>query len=176
MEIYMNVYTNITQLIGKTPLFEPTNYEAAEGIKAKLLCKLEYLNPAGSIKDRAALNMIEAAERSGELTEGSVIIEPTSGNTGIGIAAIAAYKGYKVILTMPETMSVERRKLLSAYGAEIVLTKGSEGMKGAIEKANELAAENKRVCAITAAMVSGTSEHLTEMAISSKSNLFSRRT
>ena len=143
MEIYMNVYTNITQLIGKTPLFEPTNYEAAEGIKAKLLCKLEYLNPAGSIKDRAALNMIEAAERSGELTEGSVIIEPTSGNTGIGIAAIAAYKGYKVILTMPETMSVERRKLLSAYGAEIVLTKGSEGMKGAIEKANELAAENK---------------------------------
>lgn len=137
----MNVYTNITQLIGRTPLFEPTNYEAAEGARAKLFCKLEYLNPAGSIKDRAALNMIEAAERSGELTEGSVIIEPTSGNTGIGIAAIAAYKGYRVILTMPETMSVERRKLLSAYGAEIVLTKGDEGMKGAIDKANELAAE-----------------------------------
>lgn len=135
----MKIYRNITELIGKTPLFEPTNYEKDNGTKATLLCKLEYLNPAGSVKDRAALGMIESAEASGKLKKGSVIIEPTSGNTGIGLAAIAAYKGYKVILTMPETMSVERRKLLAAYGAEIVLTEGGKGMQGAVEKAEELA-------------------------------------
>ena len=135
----MNIYKNITELIGKTPLFEPTNYEKDNGITTTLLCKLEYLNPAGSVKDRAALGMIEAAEAQGKLREGSVIIEPTSGNTGIGLAAIAAYKGYKVILTMPETMSIERRKLLAAYGAEIVLTDGSKGMQGAVKKAEELA-------------------------------------
>lgn len=135
----MKIYKNITELIGKTPLFEPSNYSQDNDIKARLLCKLEYLNPAGSVKDRAALGMIEAAEAQGKLKEGSVIIEPTSGNTGIGLAAIAAYKGYKVILTMPETMSIERRKLLSAYGAEIVLTDGSKGMQGAVEKAQELA-------------------------------------
>ncbi len=135
----MRIYTNITELIGKTPLFEPTNYEKDNGVTATLLCKLEYLNPAGSVKDRAALGMIEAAEAQGKLKKGSVIIEPTSGNTGIGLAAIAAYKGYKVILTMPETMSIERRKLLAAYGAEIVLTEGSKGMQGAVKKAEELA-------------------------------------
>ena len=135
----MKIYKNITELIGKTPLFEPSNYSQDNDIKARLLCKLEYLNPAGSVKDRAALGMIEAAEAQGKLKKGSVIIEPTSGNTGIGLAAIAAYKGYKVILTMPETMSIERRKLLSAYGAEIVLTDGSKGMQGAVEKAQELA-------------------------------------
>ena len=135
----MNVYKNITELIGKTPLFEPTNYEKDNKLNATLLCKLEYLNPAGSVKDRAALSMIEAAEAEGKLVSGSVIIEPTSGNTGIGLAAIAAYKGYKVILTMPDTMSVERRKLLAAYGAEIVLTEGKLGMQGAVQKAEELA-------------------------------------
>ena len=135
----MKIYKNITELIGRTPLFEPMNYANDNALNARLLCKLEYLNPAGSVKDRAALNMIEAAEAEGKLKEGSVIIEPTSGNTGIGLAAIAAYKGYKVILTMPETMSIERRKLLSAYGAEIVLTEGSKGMQGAVEKAQELA-------------------------------------
>lgn len=135
----MNVYKNITELIGKTPLFEPTNYEKDNKLNATLLCKLEYLNPAGSVKDRAALSMIEAAEAEGKLVSSSVIIEPTSGNTGIGLAAIAAYKGYKVILTMPDTMSVERRKLLAAYGAEIVLTEGKLGMQGAVQKAKELA-------------------------------------
>lgn len=135
----MKIYKNITELIGKTPLFEPTNYEKDKGINATVLCKLEYLNPAGSVKDRAALGMIEAAEAEGKLGKGSVIIEPTSGNTGIGLAAIAAFKGYRVILTMPETMSIERRKLLAAYGAEIVLTEGGKGMQGAVEKANELA-------------------------------------
>ena len=135
----MKIYKNITELIGKTPLFEPINYEKDSGVTATILCKLEYLNPAGSVKDRAALGMIEAAEAQGKLREGSVIIEPTSGNTGIGLAAIAAYKGYKVILTMPETMSIERRKLLAAYGAEIVLTEGSRGMQGAVAKAEELA-------------------------------------
>ena len=135
----MKIYKNITELIGKTPLFEPTNYEKDNDLSATLLCKLEYLNPAGSVKDRAALGMIEAAEAQGKLKKSSVIIEPTSGNTGIGLAAIAAYKGYKVILTMPETMSVERRKLLTAYGAEIVLTDGTRGMQGAVEKAEELA-------------------------------------
>ena len=137
----MKIYKNISELIGNTPLFEPTNYAKDNALRATVLCKLEYLNPAGSVKDRAALGMIEAAEADGNLKEGSVIIEPTSGNTGIGLAAIAAYKGYKVILTMPETMSVERRKLLAAYGAEIVLTEGSKGMQGAVEKANELLKE-----------------------------------
>ncbi len=135
------IYQNITELVGHTPLFEPVKYESQNQTAARVLCKLEYLNPAGSIKDRAALGMIEAAERAGKLREGSVIIEPTSGNTGIGLAAIAARRGYRVILTMPDTMSVERRKLLAAYGAEIVLTKGTEGMQGAVARAEELAKE-----------------------------------
>ena len=135
------IYSKISQLIGKTPLFLPENYINGKKLDAKLLLKLEYLNPTGSVKDRAALSMIEAAEQSGKLREGSVIIEPTSGNTGIGLAAIAASRGYRTILTMPETMSVERVKLLRAYGAEIVLTKGALGMQGAIDKANELARE-----------------------------------
>ncbi len=135
----MKTAKSIIELIGKTPILEPTNYEKDNGVNATLLCKLEYLNPAGSVKDRAALGMIEAAEAEGKLKKGSVIIEPTSGNTGIGLAAISAYKGYKVILTMPETMSIERRKLLAAYGAEIVLTDGTKGMQGAVEKAEELA-------------------------------------
>ncbi len=132
----MNIYKNILELIGKTPLMELSKFNETE---ATILAKLEYFNPAGSVKDRVALKMIEDAEKQGLLKEGSVIIEPTSGNTGIGLAAVAAYKGYKVILTMPETMSIERRKLLLAYGAEIVLTDGSKGMNGAIEKARELA-------------------------------------
>lgn len=134
------IYTSITELIGGTPLFKPENFMRERGLSATLLCKLEYLNPAGSIKDRAALSMIEDAERRGILKRGAVIIEPTSGNTGIGLAAIAAARGYRAILTMPDTMSVERRRLLSAYGAEIVLTEGVLGMKGAIAKAEELAA------------------------------------
>ena len=135
------IYDSITQLIGNTPLFRPQNFCKSEGAgeSADILCKLEYLNPAGSIKDRAALSMIEEAERRGMLKEGSVIIESTSGNTGIGLAAIGASRGYKVILTMPDTMSVERRKLLAAYGAEIVLTPGADGMRGANAKAEELA-------------------------------------
>ena len=135
------IYKSITELVGRTPLFEPLRYEEVCGAGARILCKLEYLNPAGSIKDRAALGMIEAAEREGKLRKGAVIIEPTSGNTGIGLAAIAARRGYRVILTMPDTMSVERRKLLAAYGAEIVLTEGALGMKGAIARAEELARE-----------------------------------
>lgn len=135
------IYKSITELVGRTPLFEPLRYEEICSANAHILCKLEYLNPAGSIKDRAALGMIEAAERDGKLREDSVIIEPTSGNTGIGLAAIAARRGYRVILTMPDTMSVERRKLLAAYGAEIVLTEGALGMKGAIDRAEELARE-----------------------------------
>ena len=135
------IYNDITQLVGHTPLFEPLQYQKVCGINAHILCKLEYLNPAGSIKDRAALGMIKAAERDGKLKKGSVIIEPTSGNTGIGLAAIAARRGYRVILTMPDTMSVERRKLLAAYGAEIVLTEGALGMKGAIDRAEKLAQE-----------------------------------
>ncbi len=135
------IYSSITQLIGKTPIFMPKNYIAKTGIESTLLCKLEYLNPAGSIKDRVALSMIETAEKAGILKTGSVIIEPTSGNTGIGLAAIAAAHGYRAILTMPDTMSVERRRLLSAYGAEIVLTDGALGMKGAIDKAEKLARE-----------------------------------
>ena len=135
------IYSSITELIGKTPIFTPKNYISKSGSGAALLCKLEYLNPTGSAKDRAALSMILAAEEAGTLKEGSVIIEPTSGNTGIGLAAIAAARGYRAILTMPDTMSVERRRLLSAYGAEIVLTDGALGMAGAISKAEELARE-----------------------------------
>ena len=135
------VYTSADQLIGKTPLLELTHIEEKYGLKARLLAKLEYFNPAGSVKDRIAKAMIDDAEAAGKLKKGSVIIEPTSGNTGIGLASVAAARGYRLILTMPETMSVERRQLIKAYGAEIVLTEGAKGMKGAIEKANELAAE-----------------------------------
>ena len=137
----MKTYRTITELIGNTPLLELSNFEKNNGLGATLLAKVEYFNPAGSVKDRIAAAMIADAEKSGALKEGSVIIEPTSGNTGIGLSAVAASKGYKIILTMPETMSVERRNLLKAYGAEIVLTEGAKGMKGAIEKANELAAQ-----------------------------------
>ena len=135
----MNVYTSIEQLIGKTPLLELVHTERSEGLQAALFAKLEYMNPAGSVKDRIAKAMIDDAEASGKLKPGSVIIEPTSGNTGIGLASVAAARGYRLILTMPETMSVERRQLIKAYGAEIVLTEGAKGMKGAIAKANELA-------------------------------------
>jgi len=134
----MSTYTSITELIGNTPLLEPINYNRRHNLQARLLVKLEYLNPTGSVKDRAARAIIEEAERSGRLPAGGTIIEPTSGNTGIGIAAIAAAKGYKAILTMPESMSVERRNLLKAYGAEIVLTPAAEGMAGALRKAEEL--------------------------------------
>lgn len=137
----MKIYEKITDLIGNTPLMELKNYEKENKLEATVLGKLEYFNPAGSVKDRIAQAMIEDAEKKGLLKEGSVIIEPTSGNTGIGLAAVASSRGYKTILTMPETMSVERRNLLKAYGAEIVLTDGSKGMKGAIEKAEELQKE-----------------------------------
>ncbi len=136
-----NIYTSVDQLIGRTPLLELTRIEEAYHLKARILAKLEYLNPAGSVKDRVAKMMIEEAERTGRLGPGSVIIEPTSGNTGIGLAAVAAARGYRIIIVMPETMSVERRQLMKAYGAELVLTEGSGGMKGAIAKAEELAAE-----------------------------------
>lgn len=135
------IYTGNSELVGRTPLVEVTNLEKALDLKARLLVKLEYFNPAGSVKDRIAKAMIEDAEREGKLKEGYTIIEPTSGNTGIGLAAIGVSKGYRVILTMPETMSVERRNLLKAYGAEVVLTEGAKGMKGAIAKADELAKE-----------------------------------
>ena len=136
-----NIYKGAAELIGNTPLVEVTKIEKELGLEATILVKLEYFNPAGSVKDRIAKAMIEDAEAKGELKEGSVIIEPTSGNTGIGLAAIAAAKGYRIILTMPETMSVERRNILKEYGAEIVLTEGAKGMKGAIAKAEELKAE-----------------------------------
>lgn len=132
------IYHSLTELVGNTPLLEVTNVEQALGLKARVLVKLEYFNPGGSVKDRVALAMIEDAERTGKLAKGGVIIEPTSGNTGIGLAWVASVKGYRIILTMPETMSLERRNLLKALGAELVLTPGSEGMKGAIAKAKEL--------------------------------------
>ena len=135
------IYTSADQLIGRTPLLELTHIEAAEGLQAKILGKLEYFNPAGSVKDRIAKAMIDDAEASGKLKPGSVIIEPTSGNTGIGLASVAAARGYRIIIVMPETMSIERRQLMKAYGAELVLTDGAKGMKGAIAKADELAKE-----------------------------------
>lgn len=135
------IYKGTLELVGNTPLVEFTQIEETEGVEAKILAKLEYFNPAGSVKDRIAKEMIEDAERTGKLKQGSTIIEPTSGNTGIGLAAIATTKGYKSIIVMPETMSIERRNIIKAYGAEIVLTDGAKGMKGAIAKANELAEE-----------------------------------
>ena len=136
-----NIYTSADQLIGKTPLLELSNIEKEENLKAKILAKLEYFNPAGSVKDRVAKAMLDDAEASGKLTKDSVIIEPTSGNTGIGLAAVAAARGYRIIIVMPDTMSVERRQLMKAYGAELVLSEGAKGMKGAIAKAEELQAE-----------------------------------
>ena len=136
-----NIYTSADQIIGKTPLLELTNIEKKYDLKAKVLAKLEYLNPAGSVKDRVAKAMIDDAEKSGKLKPDSVIIEPTSGNTGIGLASVAAARGYRIIIVMPETMSVERRQIMKAYGAEHVLTEGAKGMKGAIEKAEELSKE-----------------------------------
>ena len=137
----MNIYSSVAELVGNTPLLELCRYEKKHGLHARMLAKLECRNPAGSAKDRVAKHMIECAEAEGKLTEGSVIIEPTSGNTGIGLAAMAKVHGYRVILTMPESMSVERRNLLKAYGAELVLTPAAEGMAGAVRRAEELAAE-----------------------------------
>ena len=136
-----NIYTSADQLIGRTPLLELTNIEKEEGLKARILAKLEYFNPAGSVKDRIARAMLDEAEASGKLKPGSTIIEPTSGNTGIGLASVAAARGYRIIITMPDTMSVERRQLMKAYGAELVLTEGAEGMNGSLAKAEELAKE-----------------------------------
>ncbi|MDE5679097.1 MAG: cysteine synthase A, partial [Lachnospiraceae bacterium] len=141
-----NIYTSAEQLIGKTPLLELAHIEKEYDLQAKVVAKLEYFNPAGSVKDRVARAMIDEAERTGALKEGSVIIEPTSGNTGIGLAAVAAARGYRIIIVMPETMSVERRQLMKAYGAELVLSEGSKGMKGAIAKAEELAKEIPDSC------------------------------
>lgn len=135
----MNVYSSIDQLVGKTPILELTNIEKTNNLHAKILAKLEYFNPTGSVKDRIAKAMLDDAEKTGKINKNSVIIEPTSGNTGIGLASVATARGYRVIIVMPETMSVERRQLMKAYGAELVLTEGIKGMKGAIEKANELA-------------------------------------
>lgn len=137
----MNIYTSADQLIGKTPLLELTHIEKEYGLKAKIFAKLEYFNPAGSVKDRIGKAMLDEAEAAGKLKPNSVIIEPTSGNTGIGLASVAAARGYRIIIVMPDTMSVERRQLMKAYGAELVLSEGAKGMKGAIEKANELAKE-----------------------------------
>ena len=137
----MNIYKSVDELIGKTPLLELSHIEKELGLKAKVIAKLEYLNPAGSVKDRVAKAMLDEAEKSGKLNKNSVIIEPTSGNTGIGLAAVAAARGYRIIIVMPETMSMERRQLMKAYGAELVLTEGAKGMKGAIAKAEELAKE-----------------------------------
>ena len=139
----MATYKKVTELIGKTPLLELTNYEAKHKLNATILAKLEYFNPAGAVKDKIALSMVETAEKEGKLKPGSVIIEPTSGNTGIGLASVAASKGYRLIIVMPDTMSVERRNIIKAYGAELVLTEGALGMKGAIAKAEELAKETK---------------------------------
>lgn len=138
----MKIYSNVTELIGRTPLMELCNYEEIMGLNVKLLAKLEFMNPAGSVKDRVAKNMIEDAEKQGLLEKGAIIIEPTSGNTGIGLAAVAASKGYKAVFVMPDTMSVERRMLLKAYGAEIVLTPGKDGMAACVAKAEELRREN----------------------------------
>ncbi len=135
----MKVYTSVSEMVGKTPLFEPVRYAAAHGLRARLLLKLEMKNPAGSVKDRVAMNIIAEAEASGRLQPGGTIVEPTSGNTGIGLAAIGCARGYRVILTMPDTMSVERRNIVKAYGAEVVLTPGSAGMQGSVDKAEELA-------------------------------------
>jgi cysteine synthase A len=140
----MAIYKSALDLVGKTPLLEVQNFEKENNLEATVLVKLEYFNPAGSVKDRIAKAIIEDAEKTGKLKADSVIIEPTSGNTGIGLASVAAAKGYKLIITMPETMSVERRNLMKAYGAELVLTDGAKGMKGAIEKAKELENERKR--------------------------------
>ena len=137
----MKAYTHIDQLIGKTPLLELTNIEKALNLKAKIIAKLEYFNPAGSVKDRVAKSILDEAEKAGKLNKNTTIIEPTSGNTGIGLASVAAARGYKLIIVMPETMSVERRQLIKAYGAELVLTEGAKGMKGAIAKAEELASQ-----------------------------------
>ena len=159
------IYTSADQLIGHTPLLELTHIEAAEGLEAKLLAKLEYFNPAGSVKDRIAKAMLDDAEAAGKLNKDTTIIEPTSGNTGIGLASVAAARGYKIIIVMPETMSVERRQLMKAYGAELVLTEGAKGMKGAIAKADELAKEipNSFVAGVgTGGTVTGVGTYLKE--------------